>query len=67
MHLLTITLDALGTILIGIAALRVHRRVLHDEKISRKVVSAMRLEQAMGIFGVGAIGASFLVKIIYGL
>ncbi|MBI2030650.1 hypothetical protein HYT05_03440 [Candidatus Kaiserbacteria bacterium] len=65
MHLLTISLDALGTILIGVAALSVHRRVLRDEKISGKVVSAMRIEQAIGFIGVGMIAANYLIKIIY--
>ena len=64
MHLLTTTLDSLGTILIGIAALSVHRRVLRDEKISRKVVSAMRLEQGIGVVGICMIAASYLVKLI---
>ena len=64
MYLLTTTLDSLGTILIGIAALSVHRRVLRDEKISRKVVSAMRLEQAIGVAGICMIIASYLLKFI---
>ncbi len=64
MHLLTSTFDALGTILIGIAALSVHRRVLRDEKISRRVVSAMRLEQGIGVVGICMIIASYLLKII---
>jgi len=65
MHLLTTTLDALGTILIGIAALSVHRRVLHDEKISSKVVAAMRLEQMLGVVGICMIITSYILKFIY--
>ncbi len=64
MHLLTTTLDSLGTILIGIAALSVHRRVLRDEKISRKVVSAMRLEQGIGVVGVCMIAVSYALKLL---
>ena len=63
--ILTDTLDALGTVLIGVAALSVHRRVLSDAKISRKVVTAMRLEQFIGVAGICMIIASFLVKIIF--
>lgn len=66
MHLLTITLDSLGTILIGIAALSVHRRVLRDEKISSRVVSAMRFEQGLGIVGIIMILASYILKFILG-
>lgn len=64
MHLLTMTLDSLGTILIGLAALSVHRRVLRDEKISGKVVTAMRREQMIGVVGICMIAASFILKFI---
>ncbi|MBI2612323.1 hypothetical protein HYW59_00705 [Candidatus Kaiserbacteria bacterium] len=64
MHLVTTTLDALGTILIGIAALSVHRRVLRDEKISRKVVTSMRREQMIGVIGIGMIAVSYVLKLI---
>ena len=51
----TATLDALGTVLIGVAALSVHRKVLREQKISSKVFHVMKAEQLLGFVGIGVI------------
>lgn len=38
MNLIAITLDVVGTVLIGWAALRVHHRVLNEHKVDEKVM-----------------------------
>jgi len=60
---ITTTLDFLGTISIGIAALRVHHRVLHEHKIDNRVFRSMKREQKLGIFGIVLIVASYTLKV----
>jgi len=63
MELLTITFDAVGTVLIAVAALGVHHRVLHEHKIDDRVFRIMSIEQKLGILGVVLIFTSYLIKI----
>ncbi|GBE17024.1 hypothetical protein BMS3Abin15_00858 [bacterium BMS3Abin15] len=64
MEKITLTLDALGTILIAFAALRVHYRVLNEHKIDKKVFKAMKRERLIGITGVTLVLIGYLIQII---
>jgi len=57
-------LNTVGTLLIAYAALRVHHRVLNDQKVDRSVLKEMRREQVAGIVGVLLIVISFLLDMI---
>jgi len=57
-------MSTVGTLLIAYAALRVHHRVLSDQKVDRSVLKEMRREQVAGIVGVLLIVISFLLDMI---
>ncbi len=61
------TLDVLGTVLIGWAALRVHHRVLHEHKIDKGVFRVMRFEQGLGALGIFLIIVGYLWNVLNGL
>ncbi len=56
--------ETLGTVLIGIAALRVHHHVLTERKIDRAVIKTMRVEQHLGIMGILLIVLGFLLRFV---
>jgi uncharacterized membrane protein len=60
-----ITLEAVGTLLIAWAALRVHHRVLNEHKISQRVVRTMRIEQGLGVLGMIMVFVGYLLNILY--
>lgn len=60
-----ITLEAIGTLLIAWAALRVHHRVLNEHKISSRVVRMMRIEQGLGILGMVMVCVGYLLNVVY--
>jgi len=57
-------LNTVGTLLIAYAALRVHHRVLNDQKVDRSVLKEMWREQVAGIFGAILIIVSFFLDVI---
>ena len=57
-------LSTVGTLLIAYAALRVHHRVLSDQKVDRSVLKEMRREQVAGIFGTILIIVSFFLDVM---
>jgi len=57
-------LSTVGTLLIAYAALRVHHRVLSDQKVDRSVLKEMWREQVAGIFGTILIIVSFFLDVI---
>jgi len=57
-------LSTVGTLLIAYAALRVHHRVLSDQKVDRSVLKEMWREQVAGIFGAILIIVSFFLDVI---
>jgi len=63
MEIVIYTLDVIGKILIAMAALMVHHRVLHEHKIDRKVYRSMKVEQGYGILGVVLIVAAYVLRI----
>ena len=64
MELIAITLNALGEIFIGWAALRVHHRVLYEHRIDQRVFKAMKREQKLGITGILFIAISYFMKVL---
>lgn len=60
-----ITLEAIGTLLIAWAALRVHHRVLNEHKISPRVVRTMRIEQGLGMLGMVMVFVGYVLNIVY--
>ncbi|MEX0918787.1 MAG: hypothetical protein WDZ85_02350 [Candidatus Paceibacterota bacterium] len=62
---LTLTLEAVGTLLIAWAALRVHHRVLNEHDISKKVIRIMRIEQWLGILGMLFVFIGYILNLLY--
>lgn len=62
---ITLTLGAVGTLLIAWAALRVHHRVLNDHKISPRVSRIMQIEQKLGVLGMVMVFAGYVLNILY--
>ncbi len=60
-----ITFDAVGTLLIAWAALRVHHRVLNEHKISSGVFRSMRIEQYLGVLGMALVLIGYLLNMVY--
>lgn len=58
------TLEALGTIFIAFAALRVHHRVLNEHKIDDRVFKEMRRELKVGITGVLFVLTGYTIEMI---
>lgn len=63
-NFLTNLFETVGTLLVAFAALRVHHRVLREEKIDRHTFREMKRERIAGIIGVVCIILSFLMKTI---
>ena len=57
-------MSTVGTLLIAYAALRVHHRVLSDQKVDRSVLKEMWREQVAGIFGTILIIVSFFLDVM---
>jgi len=62
-HLVISFLQTLGTLSIAVAALRVHHRVLTEEKIDRHTFMVMRTEQFFGYFGMACMMIAFLLDV----
>ncbi|XKT74205.1 MAG: hypothetical protein ACJKTH_02535 [Patescibacteria group bacterium UBA2163] len=59
------TFEVIGTVLIALAALRVHHRVLHDHRISDSVSKVMRFEQKLGILGILLVLLGYALSIVF--
>ena len=64
MEVFGIILDSLGVILVAFMALRVHHRVLSEQKIDKLVMRSMRREQILGILGVVLIIVGSIMQIM---
>jgi len=51
-NLLGLTLDTIGSVLIGYAALKVHHRFLNEHRVDKRVFQTMRIEQQLGVLGI---------------
>ncbi|MFB6181485.1 MAG: hypothetical protein ABEJ24_01165 [Candidatus Magasanikbacteria bacterium] len=63
LQLLSLIIETLGTLMIAFAALRVHHRVMHEHDIDSDVLTAMKLEQLVGVIGASLVLASFGIEI----
>lgn len=62
-YVITITLDTLGKVMVAFTVLRVHHRVLIEQKLDRSVFLELRHEQMIGIFGVLFILVAYGMKL----
>lgn len=58
------TFDVIGTVLIGITVLLVHRHVMKEHKIDKDVLKEMRYEQAIGVSGIALIITGYFIQIL---
>ena len=57
------TLDFIGTVLIAVTALMVHKKALMEKHIDKKVLREMRIEQSIGLLAILLLTISFVMKI----
>ena len=62
-ELLVLSLNAIGSILVGFAAIRVHHRFLHEHKVDQKVFATMKAEQRLGVLGIVFIAIGYLIQV----
>ncbi len=60
-----LTLDAFGTIMLGITVLRVHRHVLKEHRIDTEVLGVMRGEQLLGSLGILLIIIGYILQLLF--
>lgn len=59
-----LTLQTLGALFVAYAALKVHYRVLQEHKVDDFVFREMKVEQAVGFFGVVLIISGYIILIV---
>jgi hypothetical protein len=57
------TLDFIGTVLIALMALMVHKKALMEKHIDKKVLKEMKMEQSIGFLAILLLTISFILKI----
>jgi|AP95_1055475.scaffolds.fasta_scaffold507910_1 hypothetical protein len=60
---ITIILDFIGTVLIAVMALMVHKRAIIEKHIDKKVIKEMVMEQSIGFIAILLLTISFILKI----
>jgi len=60
-----ITLGMIGTVLLGIAVIRVHWHVSHEHKIDRDVIRAIKNERIVSIVAILFIIAGYILELAY--
>lgn len=63
MEFLIETFDVVGKVLVSYTAIAVHYRVRKEHKIDKKVFSAMRKEQFVGVAGILLIVLSYFLSV----
>jgi len=56
-------LDFIGTVLIAIMALLVHKKAIIEKHIDKKVIKEMKIEQTIGFIAILLLTISFVIKI----
>jgi uncharacterized membrane protein len=64
LDLLGITIDMIGSVLIGYAALRVHHRFLNEHRVDKRVFQTMKIEQRLGVLGIVLVIIGYLIQIL---
>jgi len=57
------TFEVTGSVMIGVAAMRVHHRVLYEHKIDKQVFNIMRVEQKLGVIGIVLLILGYLLQL----
>ena len=60
---ITILLDYIGTVLIAVTALMVHKKALMEKHIDKKVLKEMKMEQSTGLIAIILLTISLVMKI----
>jgi len=63
-EVIPLTLDFLGTLLIGLAVLKVHARIRVEHKIDRRVRKIIRKERTITIIGLILILIGFILNFL---
>lgn len=63
-EIFSLSAELFGTIMIAFAALRVHSRVLNEQRMDKHVFTAIRRERKVGIFGVILVIIGYVTKMI---
>lgn len=62
LELLGAAMRTMGEVFIAFSVLRVHQRMLNEHRLDGAVMSVIRKEQLIGIFGIFFIVAGFLLE-----
>ncbi len=57
------TLDVIGKILIGISVIFVHRKIVKEKRIDRKVITEMNHEKWFALAGILLIMAGYIIHL----
>ena len=60
-----ITLGTFGKLILGIAVLRVHAHIIREHKIDSDVISAMKRERYITIFGIFCILVGYILEMMF--
>lgn len=63
LHIIGLSLQTAGAVIVGLTVLRVHHRVRKEERIDAIVEKEMDREQHIGRFGVGLIIVGFIIDL----
>lgn len=59
-----ITLQTIGTLLVGFVALRVHHWVIVRQMVDQQVLRTMKREQRLGVLGLLLIAIGYILQLI---
>lgn len=59
-----LTFEVVGSVLLGITILLVHRKIMKEKSIDKKVIREIHFEQIIGITGIIFIVIGYLVRVL---
>ena len=62
---LGLTVGTLGTLILGIAVVRVHSYILQEHKIDGVVLRAIKRERYITAFGIGLIVIGYVLEMVF--
>ena len=65
LFLIGISLKTLGEVVVGLAVILVHVRIMKEHKLDRRVYKSIRNEKFWGLVGVVLIISGFLLEVAY--
>jgi len=63
LEIIGLTLEFIGTIMIGVAVILTHRKIRKEHRIDKRVIKELRLEQSVSIIGVILIIVGYIVNL----